>query len=122
MSRRILLAGKALFTVGEAFVFPWATEGATRPPPPGTTSSSFSPARLRSIFYSETDPDVKAAAKAAAIEGEAPRPRGNTPRSSVSEWCTPPHPGEEDVPARGAGHLPQLQGDEPEARGRPDKG
>ena len=32
LSRRTLLAGKALFTLGEAFIFPWATEGATRPP------------------------------------------------------------------------------------------
>jgi len=31
ISRRGMLAAKALFTVGEAFVFPWATEGATRP-------------------------------------------------------------------------------------------
>ena len=72
VSRRTLLAGKALFTVGEAFVFPWATEGATRPPAPGDDLLvPFSPAWLRSILYSETDPDVKAAAKAALLEGEA---------------------------------------------------
>ena len=69
VSRRTLLAGKALFTVGEAFVFPWATEGATRPPAPGDDLLvPFSPAWLRSILYSETDPDVKAAAKAALLE------------------------------------------------------
>ena len=39
-------------------------------PPPGTTSSP-SPAWLRSILYSETDPDIKAAAKAALVECEA---------------------------------------------------
>ena len=71
-SRRALLAGKALFTVGEAFVFPWATEGATRPKYlDGPDLAPFSPAWLQSILYVPTDPDAKARAKAALTRGEA---------------------------------------------------
>jgi len=38
VSRRGLVAGKVAFTVCEAFVFPWATESATRPPSPATAA------------------------------------------------------------------------------------
>jgi len=77
MSRRTLLAGKVLFTLGEAFVFPWATESATRPPSPATEGlTPFSPPWLESIFFTETDPAAKAEAKAALLEGEALAMRG----------------------------------------------
>ena len=72
ISRRTLLAGKALFTLGEAFVFPWATEGATRPPSAATADlKPFSPAWLRSVLFVPTEPEKKAAAKAALLRGEA---------------------------------------------------
>lgn len=73
VSRRALLAGKALFTVGEAFVFPWATEGATRPKVQmgDAALAPFSPAWLKSMLYVETAPEAKAAAKAALLRGEA---------------------------------------------------
>ena len=68
VSRRAALAGKALFTLGEAFIFPWATEGATRPKSPATADlAPFSPAWLSSILYTETNPDAKASAKAALL-------------------------------------------------------
>ena len=57
ISRRTLLAGKALFTLGEAFVFPWATEGATRPPSAATADlTPFSPAWLTSVLFVPTEP------------------------------------------------------------------
>jgi hypothetical protein len=72
ISRRTLLAGKALFTLGEAFVFPWATEGATRPPSAETADlTPFSPAWLRSVLFVPTEPERKADAKAALLRGEA---------------------------------------------------
>lgn len=77
VSRRAALAGKALFTLGEAFIFPWATEGATRPKSPATADlAPFSPAWLSSILYTETDPDAKASAKAALLLGEALQAEG----------------------------------------------
>ena len=57
--------------VQEAFIFPWATEGATRPKGPDADLVPFSPPWLQSILYSETDPEVKATAKAALRRGEA---------------------------------------------------
>ena len=77
VSRRAALAGKALFTLGEAFIFPWATEGATRPKSPATADlAPFSPAWLSSILYTETNPDAKASAKAALLLGEALQAEG----------------------------------------------
>mgnify|MGYP001969739568 CR=1 FL=1 len=72
VSRRGLVAGKVAFTVCEAFVFPWATESATRPPSPATADLvPFSPAWLESVLYQRTAPDAKARAKAALLRGEA---------------------------------------------------
>merc|ERR1719424_1731658 len=77
LSRRTLLAGKALFTLGEAFIFPWATEGATRPPSAAAADlTPFSPAWLSSILYNETDPALKASGKAALLAGEALQAEG----------------------------------------------
>lgn len=46
--------------VDEAFFFPWATEGATRPKAPGDAELiPFSPPWLRSILYTQTDPEAK---------------------------------------------------------------
>jgi|TARA_B110000977_G_scaffold177640_1_gene234380 hypothetical protein len=77
LSRRTLLAGKALFTVGEAFVFPWATEGATRPTSSVTENLvPFSPEWLKSVLYNETPTEAKASAKSFLLEGEALASRG----------------------------------------------
>eukprot|EP00227_Mantoniella_beaufortii_P016681 CAMPEP_0197585456 /NCGR_PEP_ID=MMETSP1326-20131121/7754_1 /TAXON_ID=1155430 /ORGANISM="Genus nov. species nov., Strain RCC2288" /LENGTH=276 /DNA_ID=CAMNT_0043149963 /DNA_START=70 /DNA_END=903 /DNA_ORIENTATION=+ len=70
-SRRAILVGKTLFTVGEAFIFPWATESRTRPPSPGDEDlTPFSPAWLKSLLYSESDPEAKARGKATLARGE----------------------------------------------------
>ena len=72
VSRRNLLVAKSIFTVGEIFVFPWATEAATRPPSEAYDNLvPFSPPWLRSILYAESDPESKAAAKEALLRGEA---------------------------------------------------
>lgn len=68
-TRKIKCANKTInrgeSLVAEAFIFPWATEGATRPVAPGDADlAPFSPAWLQSILYSETDPEAKAGAVA----------------------------------------------------------
>jgi hypothetical protein len=72
LSRRTMLAGKALFTIGEAFVFPWATESATRPGSAVTENLvPFSTPWLKTMLFNETDPVAKARAKNYLLDGEA---------------------------------------------------
>ena len=56
--------------IEEAFIFPWATEGATRPKGPYSDLVPFSPPWLKSVLYNETDPEAKATAKAALLRGK----------------------------------------------------
>merc|ERR1719163_131700 len=71
VSRRAALAGKALFTLGEAFIFPWATEGATRPKSPATADlAPFSPAWRSSILYGDEP------RRQGLCQGRAPPGRG----------------------------------------------
>ena len=118
MSRRTLLAGKALFTVGEAFVFSWATEGDPTPRPGDDLLRPLLPRLARSDLSSETDPDVKAAAKAALLEGEALAAEENTPpRSSVSRRCATAPREYKMCQRAGLDISLSLQGDEPAGSG-----